>query len=65
MIKGSWGILAVSILCCFPWKRISIFHACPNTLESIMEQFWLVVIFVIAVCNIINGNYSPFVYYNF
>lgn len=70
MIKGAWALFVIAILSCIPWKNILMKNrafggSMMTAAESAIKQAAVIVIFVTALLMVINGNYSPFVYFNF
>lgn len=70
MLEGSWILLVMAIALCIPWKNILLkkVASCGSTLQilgSVIKQATVIVIFVMSLLMVINGNYSPFVYFNF
>lgn len=70
MLEGSWILLVMAIALCIPWKNILTKKvvSCGSTLQilgSVIKQAAVIVIFVMSLLMVINGNYSPFVYFNF
>lgn len=58
-IKGSWVVLIAGLIGCFPLAGKVIRRV------KWVEAVWLVLVFVISVCEIISSSYNPFIYFNF
>lgn len=69
-IQGSWLIFVISILACVPWKNFLLSKIGSKKeilvpIASVLGQVAVVLLFFISLLSVINGNYSPFVYFNF
>ena len=65
MLSGSWRLLLVSCICCIPWKQFGILNRIDDNVLNISKQVATIFVFLISVLTVLNGNYSPFVYFNF
>lgn len=64
-VRGSWVLFAIAVLCCIPWKKGKLWRCIPRRARLSIEQMFIVAVFLISLLSIVNGNYSPFVYFNF
>ena len=64
-LRGAWVLLVVSGLACLPWNNMQIIRKIPRMAQEVLRQMAVIVIFIVSLLSVINGNYSPFVYFNF
>lgn len=64
-LRGAWVLLVVSGLACLPWNSMKMVKRIPRMAREVLGQTAIVVIFIVSLLSVINGNYSPFVYFNF
>ncbi len=66
-IKNSIGYGALAVIACIPWKNLwdKVSKNRKNTKWNVVWEICSVLIFIIAVCMTIDGDYNPFVYFNF
>lgn len=70
MFHGSWVLFVTAVLSCISWKNVLLENRVCNgrifkAAESVMKQTAVIIIFVTVLLMVFNGNYSPFVYFNF
>lgn len=70
MLQGSWILFVTAIASCIPWKNVLMKNMVSSgsmlkIVGSVIKQTAVIVIFITALLMVINGNYSPFVYFNF
>ena len=63
--KQSIVTIIISIICCVPWMEVIKNRNEEFNVGILTRSVALVGIFVISALMIINGNYSPFIYFNF
>lgn len=64
-LKGVGGLLVISVFACIPWKDSAIVNRVPKSVRYLLAQIGILVVFIVSILSIMNGNYSPFVYFNF
>ena len=64
-LKGVGGLLVISVFACIPWKDSAIVNRVPKSVRYLLTQIGILVVFIVSILSIMNGNYSPFVYFNF
>lgn len=64
-LRGAWVLLVVSGLACLPWNNMQIIRKIPRMAQEVLRQMAVIVIFIVSLLSVINGNYRPFVYFNF
>jgi len=63
--KQSLVIIILGILCCIPWREIIGRKRGKVDIHPAVGTLALVGLFFLSALMIINGNYSPFIYFNF
>lgn len=68
-LSQSIRLFFIAAICCGPWKigieKLCAQFGCFDILMRIVKDGCLFILFILCVMNIINGSYSPFIYYNF
>lgn len=66
ILGGSWKLFVTAALCCVPWGQLQAAgRVLPPAVRETARQAGTVLLFLASVLTVINGNYSPFIYFNF
>lgn len=64
-LRGAWKLLLAAALCCVPRERFQAAGRIPAAAREAARQAGTVLLFLASILTAINGNYSPFIYFNF
>lgn len=64
-LAGSWKLFLAAAICCIPWKNLQLAGRIPPVVRNVIGQLAIALLFLLSVLTVINGNFSPFIYFNF
>lgn len=63
-IKNTWTVLAVALIGTTPLLK-QIFTKLKATRFNVLEQIWIILIFMLSIFQVVGSTYNPFIYFNF
>lgn len=63
-IKNTWTVLAVAMIGTTPLVK-QIFTKLKATRFNVLEQLWIILIFMLSIFQVVGSTYNPFIYFNF
>lgn len=63
-IKNTWTVLAVAMIGTTPLVK-QIFTKLRATRFNVLEQLWVILIFMLSIFQVVGSTYNPFIYFNF
>ena len=64
-LKNGITYFCMAIIGCIPWKRVINALGYEIKYRKVFKEIWIVAVFFISVCMVLESNYSPFIYFNF
>ena len=63
--KNGITYFCLAFMGCIPWTRLIDTLGYEMKYKNVLKEIWIVVVFFISVCMVLESNYSPFIYFNF